>query len=336
MTASAAPAAAAPLSAWQLARGVPSPAQQHMFVVYRDDGKPETHHAAAVESARGMMLAYPQGPYTTARTLKTTSIFEFEAHVERMAQSAALMLEPEDGRYPSLTRASLLRPRMKSCMANCILSFQEKYPQHRGELKLTLLADWKESEGVEGDFILMCHATPLPPIPLSPVVVEVRGRPRENALVKDSAWVRERTSLEVLKLEGTNEIVLPDESGRILEGTQTNFYAIRDGAVYTAGDGILEGTVRRLLLQVCEQHGIPVIFEPVQESELLHCEGCIISSTSRLALPVDRIIVPKEGQRADLVTDTVYEFPEGGMAQRIAELVYQGVSDTSTPIMQDE
>jgi len=32
----------------------------------------------------------------------------------------------------------------------------------------------------------------LPPIPLPPIKVEVRGAPRDNAKAKDSQWVRDR------------------------------------------------------------------------------------------------------------------------------------------------
>lgn len=38
---------------------------------------------------------------------------------------------------------------------------------------------------------------------------------------------------------GVNEILLVDEGGHILEGTQTNFFAVLEGRVHTAGEGIL-------------------------------------------------------------------------------------------------
>ena len=58
-----------------------------------------------------------------------------------------------------------------------------------------------------------------------------------------------------------NELLLATESGEVLEGSQTNFFAVIDGAVHTAGDGVLAGTVRRLLLEVSilriERTGLP-------------------------------------------------------------------------------
>ena len=46
------------------------------------------------------------------------------------------------------------------------------------------------------------------------------------------------------------QILLVTEQGDVLEGTQTNFFAIIDNAVHTAKEGVLMGTVRGVLLEV--------------------------------------------------------------------------------------
>lgn len=46
------------------------------------------------------------------------------------------------------------------------------------------------------------------------------------------------------------QILLVTEQGDVLEGTQTNFFAVIDDAVYTAKEGVLMGTVRGVLLEV--------------------------------------------------------------------------------------
>ena len=40
------------------------------------------------------------------------------------------------------------------------------------------------------------------------------------------------------------------EQGLVLEGTQTNFFAILDDTLYTAKEGVLMGTVRGVVLEV--------------------------------------------------------------------------------------
>ena len=75
-------------------------------------------------------------------------------------------------------------------------------------------------------------------------------------------WVIQRKTLEREKGHA-NEVVLADEQGRLLEGTQTNFYAVIDGELWTAGnDLVLPGTIREIVLRVCERNSIPVRFEP--------------------------------------------------------------------------
>merc|ERR1711865_895535 len=163
------------------------------------------------------------------------------------------------------------------------------------ELKITVLVGWKKkeknndqaddsssSDSNTGVVDIACHVTELPSLPTRPVRVEIRGTPRDNAAAKDSSWVTERLPLEQLMLKSyqpMNELLLTttdssdidttttgrevEETMIILEGSQTNFYAIhKDGTVYTAEDGILRGTVRTILLDICAREHIPVVLEP--------------------------------------------------------------------------
>lgn len=47
------------------------------------------------------------------------------------------------------------------------------------------------------------------------------------------------------------QILLVTQQGDVLEGTQTNFFAVIDNRVHTAREGVLMGTVRGVLLEVC-------------------------------------------------------------------------------------
>ncbi len=104
--------------------------------------------------------------------------------------------------------------------------------------------------------------------------------------------------------------------GSVLEGTQTNFYAVLGGSLVTAERGILKGTVRyvpsapaasvssgfntdgirvfisgssAVVLDVCRTHNIPVRLEAPNMSSIHEWEGAFISSTSRLLIPVGEI-----------------------------------------------
>ena len=88
-------------------------------------------------------------------------------------------------------------------------------------------------------------------------------------------------------------------SGAVLEGTQTNFYAVRGGVVYTAEEGVLPGTVRSLVLDVCRDAGIDAVLEAPSVAELGEWEGAFITSTSRFVMPIDSAVVPASGARRD-------------------------------------
>ena len=123
-----------------------------------------------------------------------------------------------------------------------------------------------------------------------------------------------------------NEFLLKSENGDLLEGSQTNFYAIVNGCLHTAGSGVLEGTVRRLALEVCESHGIPYSLTPPNLADVAEWEGCLISSTSRLLLPIDEIYVPSETEPSG-EAHRVRSFDTGdkSTARKLSELVLEQV-----------
>ena len=95
-------------------------------------------------------------------------------------------------------------------------------------------------------------------------------------------------------LDASSYIVLAD--GTVMEGLTSNVFAIINGSVYTAKEGVLLGTVRNLILKVCEENDIPVVESPPNISNVSTWQGCIVSSTSRLALPVAQVqLCAKDG-----------------------------------------
>ncbi|GMF37426.1 unnamed protein product [Phytophthora lilii] len=186
-----------------------------------------------------------------------------------------------------------LRPRTEATMLAAMAAFKTQYQvQKDQEYKINVLVCPSEEEAAEkvdgqvlGDMDVFCHVGFLPPLRSEMVKLEVAGLPRHNAAAKDSAWVRERKAIYDRMAPDMEEVILMDPATRhLLEGSQTNFYAIQDGAVYTAEEGILKGTVRSLVLEVCADNGIPVKLLPPSLDDVEKWQGCFISSTSRLVL----------------------------------------------------
>eukprot|EP00271_Cylindrocystis_brebissonii_P022479 TRINITY_DN8669_c0_g1_i4.p1 TRINITY_DN8669_c0_g1~~TRINITY_DN8669_c0_g1_i4.p1 ORF type:complete len:383 (+),score=30.78 TRINITY_DN8669_c0_g1_i4:33-1151(+) len=203
-------------------------------------------------SAADFLSSAQRGAYTTARTVNRTSVFEFEFHVARLVESATLMMASESS-----------KPDLSSEPFACLTATLE----------------------------LSIHLSPLPARPSPPVKVELRGHARSNAAAKDSEWVRQRKSLEDSKPSDVNEIVLMGDDGSVLEGMSSNFFVVRGGAVMTAQEGVLLGTVREVALQVCKKlpGGVEVVLEAPNVRDIGAWEGVFISSTSRLVLPVDEL-----------------------------------------------
>ncbi|KAL3790944.1 hypothetical protein HJC23_004926 [Cyclotella cryptica] len=187
------------------------------------------------------------------------------------------------------------------------------------EFRITLLATWEDSQNLKSDVnnkasingfqsALYCHIGLLTGNSSSKHVrVLVHGHGRENAMAKDSKWVTDRKQLTLphattsAKSEMTlgspsptslsyEEIILINDNGELLEGTQTNFYVVKNSTtIITANEGVLFGSVRDSVLRVCQSHGIDVELRPPTLHDLKVASGVFITSTSRWVMPVHQI-----------------------------------------------
>lgn len=80
------------------------------------------------------------------------------------------------------------------------------------------------------------------------------------------------------------------EQGDVLEGTQTNFFAIIDNAVHTAKEGVLMGTVRGVLLEVgvMLHHPVRIAFcDPIVQELQAFVPTTFETLQSSCCLPVE-------------------------------------------------
>ncbi|WIA18133.1 hypothetical protein OEZ85_009609 [Tetradesmus obliquus] len=253
-------------------------------------------------SSKEWLKHAPRGAYTTARTMRGDLVFMLSSHVQRLATSANLMVDADARAADHLAadtplfHSDSLRPLVVDSMRVAVQQLaQQQQQQHggqRGEAKLTLLLTW----GGSGQPDLWCHAEPLLPRPKPPVKLLIKGLPRVNAKAKDSEWVRQRQALEQQQPRDVNEIILMGPDGSLTEGLTSNFFVVSAaGEVVTANEGALNGTVREVVLQVCDDRGIPVVLAAPSLKDMDSWQGAFISSTSRLLLPVCEVAY-QEGQ----------------------------------------
>lgn len=141
--------------------------------------------------------------------------------------------------------------------------------------------------------------------------------------------MRERKAIYDAMPKDVEEIILMEPTSHLLlEGSQTNFYAIRDGKIFTAEDGILKGTVRSLVLEVCEENDIPVVLTPPSLNDVDDWEGCFISSTSRLVLGACSIDYDHPVSKQP----TTKTFPTSAVLEKIIASVQSSVVRKSTAV----
>lgn len=97
----------------------------------------------------------------------------------------------------------------------------------------------------------------------------------------------------------------------------------------TAEEGVLAGTVRRAVLDSAAALHIPVRLAAPQVADAAAWQAAMISSTSRLLMPVHRIIVHRDGGGA---TETISLPPIPAVVQRLVEHVQQSVEARSEPL----
>jgi len=228
------------------------------------------------------------------------------------------------------------------------------------EARITVLLSWGALAGEggaggagDGAFECFTHIAALPPRNPPPVHAVARRAARHNATAKDSQWIAQRKALA--RPEGAEEVLLiMDEvegegataagsggegagegtcaAGVVLEGTQTNFFAAMGGKLYTAEDGVLSGTVRRMVLHECTDNGIEVVRSPPRLADAHKWDGAFICSTSRLVMPLDSILLPSEvtglAEDTHIAWDTTCE-----LVQRVEAMVASHVDENATPIV---
>ncbi len=80
-------------------------------------------------------------------------------------------------------------------------------------------------------------------------------------------------------------------NGIITEGTHTNFFAVKDGKLYThpLSNFILNGVTRKVILEICNDNEITVLENKIKADELKSFDECMITGTISEATPVVQV-----------------------------------------------
>lgn len=211
-------------------------------------------------------LELPDGVYTTLRTYGGTGIVGLGEHLRRLVESRRLL-----GAACDLDRA-WLREGLRAALAAAAL------PEVRLRITVPLVCDevWI---GVE----------PFVPYPARLYEEGVRcttsALARETPRAKSTRFIAPARSARGGSEPGVHELLLVDGEGRILEGSSSNFFAVLDGELRTAGEEVLAGVTRGIVLSLAHSL-LPVREEAVTVAELAASSEAFITSSSREVMPV--------------------------------------------------
>ncbi|KAK2958054.1 putative 5-phosphate dependent protein [Blattamonas nauphoetae] len=272
------------------------------------------------ESSSSVISRYPSGPYTTMRTLDQMKVVDFDFHVQRLHDSLLslktihphLEFPPEsDELFSTSSLKELLTTIIREGLTEFFrlngnsISFRNEFSEVSSEshnffaevrIYVLLLVETDETTGrrvPHAVVYLNSLSSRVRSAVGSEVLCEIRGSVvRQNSEAKDSEWMKARQAVEKFAAPETEELLLRDENGHVFEGHSSNFFVmLRDGSLQTASQGILSGSVRKTILLLAEQKGIPINYECPDLAQSNNWAYAFISSTSRLILPITSITI---------------------------------------------
>jgi branched-subunit amino acid aminotransferase/4-amino-4-deoxychorismate lyase len=271
------------------------------------DGPEILNPPAPVSGIHDLPAALPFGVYTAFRTFEHNQFLELQAHLVRLVQSMAL-----SGWSYVLDQNRLRQALHAVCTA---------YPGKEARVRVDVLAGPATLLGsMARELVTLAPYAPLPERAYREGVgVAVAARlQRADPLIKRADFVRARR--DVLPDDPTvHEYLLRDEAGHLLEGSSSNFYGVRAGALWTAGEGVLEGITRRIVLRLAAELAIPVRLEAPLLGDVPRLDEAFLSSASRGVLPVVAIGARSVGNgRPGAVTGRLLAAYRAYVAQAIA------------------
>lgn len=215
----------------------------------------------------------PGGVYTTFRTYQKGYVLHLFDHFERLENSARLT------GFNIQLDTDRVRRELRKALA--------QFPANEARVRVSI-----DLTDRIGDLYLILEPLHIPSLQeyRAGVTVITRKMQRENPQAKVTSFITRADEIRHDKSQqDIHETLMVSADGRILEGLSSNFFGIRDQILYTAGEGVLPGITRKLVIEVAEKAGYLVVFEAIKTDELERLSEAFITSASRAILPVTRI-----------------------------------------------
>ena len=232
---------------------------------------PDLAYGLPVQSLDEATLMLQEGAYTTFRTYNTDKAFHLRRHFDRLEESA---------------RLSKIRVRIRRKFLRLAIQWmikEEGYVESRIRIVLDFSACGR---------VVYIFSEPLTVPKAEDYLNGVRAitiqHHRNNPKAKLTDFIDYASHKKAGLPDGVNEALMVDD-GIILEGLSSNYFAVVNQEIRTAGEGVLHGITREMVIRGIEKLGLKVSYQPVRENELGIIDECFITSTSRGVLPLTMI-----------------------------------------------
>ena len=221
--------------------------------------------------AEGVRFEPADGIYTVASTFQKTKTLKLDAHFDRMEQSARL----------AHVALQLDRHAVRTALRQLI----ERVNWGDVRFRISVSAS-------DPSYYLLSVEPFSPPsatlIEQGTRCITAENAARHNPEAKTTDWMHQREQLSKAMPPHIYDTFLCDAQGYVLEGLGSNFYAILDGTLRTAGEGVLHGIAQQIVLETAPAI-LPVELKAIHRDELARCSEAFLTSSSRGIIPVVEI-----------------------------------------------
>ena len=244
----------------------------------------------AVISVFDRGFLYGDSVYEVVRTYRGVP-FEREAHLERLASSAARI-----GMELPVTQEVLAKEMELAHRHSGNPDSYVRVVVTRGSGKIGL--DPALAEGPRRVIIAQDVTQMVPPASVyedgvEVALVSVRRNLRSaiDPQAKTGNYLNSVMAIAEARTTGAYEAVMLDHQGFITEGSSSNVFVVIGGMVFTppVGAGILMGVTRTAVLHVARSSGIRVLELPLPEQVFEEADEMFITSSIRELVPVVRV-----------------------------------------------
>ena len=85
---------------------------------------------------------------------------------------------------------------------------------------------------------------------------------------------------------GVDESIMLDMDGHVTEARGANVFAVKDGILYTPGEGILHGITRLAVLEIAQDKGIETVASPMTPYDFYTADEAFFASTAGGTMPI--------------------------------------------------